>query len=290
MVFTNIPGGVVYKLVDEVLSPLGHRVVGVVTTPGPPKRRSSSYFDVVAAAPPGIDVIVSTHPKRLAAMLTPMQPDLIISGGFSYLIPADVIALPAYGAINIHPALLPKYRGPCAIEWALRNDDAELGFTIHRLSTDFDTGPVLAQAAAPIHDDDDLPTLVERMMTPLPELLLRALERVARGDEGDPQDEAQASYAGMFEPEWRFIDWTRPARTVHNQVRSWSGVRDIPAGALASIDGEEVVIMRTRLLTSVDQVEPTSTVGDVIQRYADRLVVQCGDGPIEVIAWASASG
>src|SRR5687767_15803443 len=104
VVFTNIPGGVVYKLVDDVLSPLGHHIVGVVTTPGTPKRRSSSYLDVVAAVPPGIDVIVSTHPKRLAAMLTPMQPDLVISGGFSYLIPADVIALPASGAINMHPA------------------------------------------------------------------------------------------------------------------------------------------------------------------------------------------
>jgi methionyl-tRNA formyltransferase len=142
----------------------------------------------------------------------------------------------------------------------------------------------------PIHDDDDLSTLVGRMMGPMPALLLRALERVARGDEGDPQDEAQASYAGLFEPEWRFIDWTRPARTVHNQVRSWSGVRDIPAGALASINGEEVVITRTRLMTGVDQVEPTSTAGDVVQRHADHLVVQCGDGPIEVIAWAGANG
>ena len=87
VVFTNIPGGVIFSLVDGVVRPLGHRVVGVVTSPGPKRRRSPAYLEVVAAVPPGIDVIVSNHPERWAAMLAPLRPDLIISGGFPWRIP-----------------------------------------------------------------------------------------------------------------------------------------------------------------------------------------------------------
>jgi hypothetical protein len=80
-VFTNMPGGFVYSLVDQVVRPLGHGIVGVVTSPGPKRRRSPAYLEVVAAVSPGVDVIVSNHPERWAAMLTPLRPDLIISYG-----------------------------------------------------------------------------------------------------------------------------------------------------------------------------------------------------------------
>ena len=90
VVFTNIPGGVIYSLVDEIVRPLGHRVVGVVTSPGPKRRRSPTYLEVVAAVSPGVDVIVSNHPERWAAMLAPLKPDLIISGGFPWRIPSEL--------------------------------------------------------------------------------------------------------------------------------------------------------------------------------------------------------
>ena len=121
VVFTNMPGGMIYSLVNEIVRPLGHRVVGVVTSPGPKRRRSPTYLEVVAAVPPGVDVIVSNHPERWAAMLAPWRPDLIVSGGFPWRIPADVLALPRLGAINFHDALLPRHRGPNATGWAFRD-------------------------------------------------------------------------------------------------------------------------------------------------------------------------
>jgi methionyl-tRNA formyltransferase len=286
VVFTNIPGGVVYSLVDGVVRPLGHRVVGVVTSAGPKRRRSSAYLEVVAAVPPGIDVIVSNHPERWAAMLAPLRPDLIVSGGFPWRIPSEVIALPRLGAINMHPALLPQYRGPAAIEWALRNGDAETGFTVHRLSPDFDTGPILAQARIPMADDDDIDSLMAKFAPVLPELLGQALERVARGDPGEAQDEAEATYAGLFDDEWRIIDWRQPARTIHNQVRSWIGLRDIPLGALGEIDGDTLQITKTRLLADDPATLAPVPPGTVLRRDGERLVVQCGDGPIEILNWS----
>jgi methionyl-tRNA formyltransferase len=288
VVFTNIPGGVIYSLVDEIVRPLGHRVVGVVTSPGPKRRRSPTYLEVVAAVSPGVDVIVSNHPERWAAMLAPLKPDLIISGGFPWRIPSEVLALPRLGAINMHPALLPRNRGPAAIEWALRNGDAELGFTVHRLSPDFDTGPILAQTRIPIADDDDIDSLVAKFGPVLPDLLGQALERVARGDPGEVQDEAEATYAGLFDEEWRIIDWSQPGRTIHNQVRSWIGVRDIPLGAFGEVDGETLQITKTRLVASESMEQGPAPPGTVLRRDGERLVVQCGDGPIEVVRWSPA--
>jgi methionyl-tRNA formyltransferase len=288
VVFTNMPGGMIYSLVNEVVRPLGHRVVGVVTSPGPKRRRSPTYLEVVAAVPPGVDVIVSNHPERWSAMLAPWRPDLIVSGGFPWRIPADVLALPRLGAINFHDALLPRHRGPNATGWAFRLDDTETGLTIHRITPEFDTGPVLAQARVPITDDDNLSTLMAKIVDHAPALLRQALERVARGDPGDAQAEGQATEAGLFEDGWRIIDWSQPARTIHNQVRSWVGLRDIPLGALAEVDGETLQITRTRLIPDSPTAREPAPPGTVVHRDGERLIVQCGDGPIEILAWSSA--
>jgi methionyl-tRNA formyltransferase len=286
VVFTNMPGGMVYSLVDEIVRPLGHRVVGVVTSPGPKRRRSPTYLEVVAAIPPGVDVIVSNHPERWAAMLAPLQPDLIISGGFPWRIPAEVLALPRLGAINFHDALLPRHRGPNTSGWVFRQGETETGLTIHRLGPEFDTGPILAQVRIPVTDEDDFTSLMAKVVAHAPELLHQALERVARGDPGDPQDESQATEAGLFEEAWRVIDWSQPARTVHNQVRSWIGLRDIPAGALGEIDGETLQITKTRLTPDGPMEHEPVPPGTVVYRDGERLVVQCGDGSIEILRWS----
>ena len=286
VVVTNIPGGVVYTLVDEVVRPLGHRVVGVVTSPGPPRRRSDSYLDVVAAVPPGVDVLVSNHPSRWAAMLAPLRPDLIVCGGMPWRLPPDLIALPRLGTINMHPALLPRHRGPASVAWAFRNGDPELGLTVHRMDANFDTGAILAQGSVPIDDEDDNGSLVAKFRPAMSGLLDQALERVARGDPGEPQDEAQASEAGLFEEGWRTIDWGQPARSIHNQVRSWIGFRDIARGALGEVDGDLLLVTKTRLLP--DEATGDLPPGTVLRRDGERLVVRCGDGPIELVAWSSA--
>jgi methionyl-tRNA formyltransferase len=282
VVFTVLPPQLVYLMLDDLLGSLGHRIVGVVTSPGPKRRRSGAYLGVIAAARPGVDVIVSNHPERWAEMLAPLRPDLIVCGGFPWLIPPDVLALPRLGAINLHPARLPRHRGPGSVEWAFRNGDPEIGFTIHRIADDFDTGPILAQGGVPIDDDDDFDTLMPKLGALIPDLIRTALDRVARGETGEPQDESLASYAGLFDDDWRRIDWSRPARHIHNQVRSWTGVRDIPRGALGQIGGVTFQIIKTRLLPPASgSAEP----GTLLQRDESRLVVQCGDGPLEVITW-----
>jgi methionyl-tRNA formyltransferase len=283
VVLTVVPGGTVYRQIEEVIRPLGHRVVGVLTTPGPRDRRNTGFLDVVAAVPPEIDVIVSTHPARWAAMLAPLRPDLIISAGMPWRLPPEMIALPRLGAINAHPALLPRLRGPSPIEWSFRNGEPTLGMTIHCIDPTFDSGPILAQGAVPIDDDDDFQSLLSKLVPLFPRLVERALERVANGDPGEPQDESQATYAGRFEEAWRTINWDAPARMIHNQVRSWGGFGG-DQGAIGEVAGNLLQVTRTRLLTPTNPNAPASP-GTLLGREGGDWIVQCGDGPIALVQW-----
>ena len=85
--FTREPIGGAYQRMDSMLTAMGHRLVGVVTSQGPKQRRTTGYLDVVAQTRPSVDVLVSNHPERWAAMLSPLRPDLIIVGGFSWKLP-----------------------------------------------------------------------------------------------------------------------------------------------------------------------------------------------------------
>lgn len=285
VLLTNIPGGQIYPQIATEVGAQGHRVIGVLTSPGPKRRRSDGYLDVVASVPPGVDVIVSNHPARWASMLTVFQPDLLISCGFPWRIPAEVLALPRLGAINFHDALLPRYRGPNATGWAFRNGDTETGLTIHRLTPEFDAGAILAQARIPITDDDHFSTMDAHWDAVTPALLRTALERIARGEAGEPQDETLASEAGLFEDAWRHVDWSRSARTIHNQVRSWIGWRDIPPGALAEVGGKSLRITRTQLPPGDTLPASQPAPGTVLHQDATRMVVQCADGPLTLLAW-----
>ncbi|HWV23955.1 MAG TPA: methionyl-tRNA formyltransferase [Thermomicrobiales bacterium] len=287
VVFTMIADGMVYRLVEQLLEPFGHRVVGVVTTPGPKLRRSDDYLSVVGAVRPGVDVIVSTHPSRWAGMLVALNPDLIISCGFPYRIPADVISLPRLGAINVHPSLLPRHRGPWPLHWTFRAGDAEAGMTIHRLTSDFDEGPILAQGRVPVTDDDDGVSLMAKLTPLAANLLIESLPRIAAGDPGDAQEGTGTTEAGIFEEAWRMVDWDRTARDVHNQIRSWTGVAGGPCGAFAMVDGERYLVTRARLEPSglTGSVPP----GSVVRRDAGEIIVQCGDGRLVLVEWEPAT-
>jgi len=285
VVFTSLPGGKAAAFVDEIVRPLGHRLVGVVAAPDPHPRGVATTRQVASAVLPGVDLIVSSHPAHWAPMLTPLQPDLLISAGFPRRIPQDVLALPRLGAINLHDAPLPRHRGPNATGWAFRLGDTETALTIHRLTAAFDAGPILAQAPVPIADEDDVASLTAKLRAQAPALMRQALARVARGEVGEVQDERLATDAGLFEEAWRRIDWHQSARVVHNQVRSWVGLRDSPPEALGEIDGQLVQITTTRLLPTAAAPSVSAHPGTVLQREGTRILVQCGDGPLALLAW-----
>jgi methionyl-tRNA formyltransferase len=259
---------------EALLRELGHECVGVVTTEGPRGRYGEEGLSaLIDVRPPHLDVLVAGGPARFARLLEALEPDLALCGGFPVRIPADALAVPRRGVVNGHPALLPRYRGPNPIGWALRNGDAELGFSFHRMDADFDTGPLLAQGSAPLAGAERAQDVLETLFGLWVSLLPRALERVEAGDAGDPQGEEGTSHAGFFEPDFAEVDWTRPAADVHRQVRAWwvAAARDGVRGPLAEIGGERVYVRRTRL----DDSEGGTR-------------VDCGEGAIWVLETAPA--
>src|SRR6266496_3045104 len=113
------------NVVAGALQEAGAEVLLIVTTPGPPARQTEAYKDVVENKLPGIDILVTSHIRRLAPMLRDMKVDLIFVTGFPWRLPAELVALPRLGSINTHPAALPKYRGPNPIFWQMMNGESE---------------------------------------------------------------------------------------------------------------------------------------------------------------------
>lgn len=246
--FTRLPG--VLQGITPIIRDCGHELVGVVTTEGPAGRYGEVPLSaLVDARPAGVDILVGDNSKRFAPLLASLEPDLAVCGGFPVRIPGDAIAVPRLGVLNGHPAKLPRYRGPNPIGWALRNGDSEIGFTFHLMDPEFDTGPIVLQATAPLEqverEADVLRLLFGFWTTMLPE----ALARVEAGERGADQSLEAGSHAGFYEPEFAELDWTRPAEEVHRQVRGWwlAAARDGVRGPLTELAGKRVRVLRARL-------------------------------------------
>jgi methionyl-tRNA formyltransferase len=275
--------GLVCQLEDAVVAS-GHRIVGVLTSRGTKRRRSLDYLKIVEHFGPHCEVFVSSRPANWAAMLAPLKPDVIMCLGLPWRIPQDVLDIPRLGTINGHPSLLPKYRGAGTnvFGWMFRNDEPEAGFTAHRIDGDFDTGPILVQERVPITDEDDFESLGAKIDQVAPHALQQALEAVVRGDPGTPQPRGDGYYVHWFEEDWQNIDWSQPARLIHNQVRSWIGYETYH-GAVGQIDGRRIRVITTRLMDGTPN--QTAEPGTVLARDDDAIVIQCGDAPLRIIRW-----
>jgi len=257
----------------DTLRDLGHKPVALLAprrSGGPPRPSHLELTD--ASAPEGLDLLLARDKHAIEPLLRAYEPDLMLCWGFPWKIPQSALEVPRLGSINMHPALLPRHRGPIPLAWALRDGDSVWGQTWHRMDAELDTGNLLAQGTVPIEDGDvNIEQFGAKLIGGALDLLPHALERVAAGDPGDVQPVEGASWAGHFEDDgYVRIDWSQPARAIHNQVRAWhltfnlSGIR----APIAELDGEEVVVLQTRL---------TDPGGGARQ-------VDCGDGPIWVVA------
>src|SRR4051794_28647436 len=185
------------NVVVRGLEAAGAEILLVVMTPGPRARPTEAYKDVVANKLSGVDVLVTSHMARLASMLRELEPDLIFVTGFPWRLPADLLSLPRLGSINTHPAALPKYRGPNPIFWHLMNGESEIGLTVHRMDTDFDTGPILAQATLSIDPDWYIEDVGAHFGELGVKVFPQAFAAVLAGDPGKPQPTEGASYAPL---------------------------------------------------------------------------------------------
>jgi methionyl-tRNA formyltransferase len=283
IVIVSMAAGAIGGYVQRV-NDLGHETAGVLTMRN--RRRPEAAAQAVADVPDGIDVVVVGSADRVASLLRSYDADVGLCAGWGWRLEPDALAATRLGVVNGHPSLLPRWRGPNPFAWTFRAGDPVVGFTYHFMDEGFDTGPLLAQGSRPLTDEDTMQTLLEHTRVLASELLPQALERVEAGDRGDPQPEEGATHAPVYEDEYAEIDWTRPAREVHNQIRSWftpsiSGIM----GPLTTLDGERVRVLESRL----GEVESDAAPGEIVGRDDEGLLVQCGDGAIRVLRTEPAS-
>lgn len=267
-----------------------HEVVLVVTQPDRPKGRGQK----VAPSPVrelaearGIPVItpVSVRRENVAGQIRATGADLCVVAAFGQILPDDVLAATPLGCLNIHPSMLPEYRGAAPIQRCLLDGRIETGVTIMKLVTELDAGPIVAQQRVDILPDDDARSLGHMCAVFGADMLLRIIDEADRTRviETVEQEHDKATYAPPIRKEEGLIDWARPADEIMFQLRAltpWPG-------AFTFINGTRrltIVQAETRTEDQPEDGKDTPTPGTVIDIEKGRgFLVQAGDGPMLVI-------
>jgi methionyl-tRNA formyltransferase len=257
-------------------------VVAVVCQPDRPQGRGLEL-----TAPPvkkralelGLNVVQPTKLKtgEFAKWLREQNADVALVVAYGRILPKDVLEAPRLGCVNVHASLLPKLRGAAPITWAVVRGEPETGVTLMQMDEGMDTGAMLEQFSTPISDEETAGELSERLSAIGALATRKGLPTyVAGGYTPIQQDHAKATMAPMLKKEDGRIDFTKPARAVHDHVR---GMTPWP-GASTTARGKTVKVHATRV-TDVPQnvkAEP----GTVVFADKSRVVVACGERGVEL--------
>jgi len=182
-----------------------------------------------AAIARGLRVLqpIKLRDKESVEQLVDLTPELIVVAAYGHILPREVLKLPRYGCINVHPSLLPKYRGSTPIASAIVQGEKVTGVTIMLLDEGMDTGPILRQVEVPIFDEDTTGTLTARLATIGAKVLLDTLpDWLTSKTEPQPQDESRATYSRQIVKEDGEINWRLTAHDLWRRVRAfdpWPG-------------------------------------------------------------------
>jgi methionyl-tRNA formyltransferase len=265
----------------DALLASSHQVVWVVTQPDRARGRGQKVSDSpvkTRAREAGLPIVQPTRLKDPAFLqaLAAVRPDVGVVAAYGRILPAEVLAIPPHGLINVHASLLPRHRGAAPVHRAVIAGDRETGVTIMRIVKELDAGPMLAEARRPIDDDETSVDVEHDLARTGAELLVATLDRLARGSVSETvQDERLATYAPRLTREDGLIDWSRPALDVHNLVR---GLHPWPH-AYSFLRGQRLIILRTR----VSAEESVTTPGTLVAAKGDDLRVAAGTGVVRLL-------
>ncbi|MEE8479500.1 MAG: methionyl-tRNA formyltransferase, partial [Candidatus Neomarinimicrobiota bacterium] len=204
-----------------------HKIISVVSNP--PKRigRGNKIKETaVGIKAKALEISLLQPPKlydkQLLQYLLWMKPDIFEVVAYKIL-PDRLLSIPKYGAINLHPSLLPKYRGAAPIQRAIINGDSQTAVTTISLSKHIDSGKILLQEIVDIKDEDNYGTLAIRLSEIGADLVVSTLNGIEAGNlQGICQDESMATLAPKIKSDDYKIDWTQTAEQIHNLIRAFS--------------------------------------------------------------------
>lgn len=263
LIFMGTPAAVV-----PTLTALHHApditIAAVYTPPDRPRGRGRPTEPTpVKAAALALNLpVLQPHTLRAPAAqqeLQALQPDAIIVAAYGKILLPEVLAIPPHGCLNLHPSLLPRYRGPSPVATAILDGGASTGLTLMLLDPGMDTGPILAQQEHPLTGQETAADLTDHLFTLGSRLLLANLKPWVSGQlTAQPQDETQATITRKLERSDGIADWHLPATTLERMCRAYTPW----PGLTAHWQGKS---LRLLSVTALDQPDyPDAAPGQVI--------------------------
>ncbi len=244
----------------------------------------------------GAEVIVAddVNDPSLIARLAAMRPDVCLVGAYPQIFREPLLCA-AGRCVNVHPSLLPRFRGANPVYWTLATGAQRAGVTAHLMAPRVDAGPILAQTAVAVTDEDEYYTLYGKLVRRVPDVVAAAMVAVAQGEGGSPQIESEATTFREPRASDRRLDWGRgDMRDLWNRVRA--------GGAFAFVSGEPVEVRAARMEGGPPQAELGLAAGTITDLAPDGPGVALSGGrlyltgvvfrglPLDGPAFASAAG
>lgn len=265
-----------YQFTSDWIKENGHEHVLAVTTPGPKSRPTPSYLDVLKLIPRNVNTLVTTKMRTvLTPVLRQLKPDIILCFTFPHRISQEICQIPTYGAINIHPSVLPLYRGPNPMR-QFYDGAQSFGATAHRIAEDYDTGEILSQQSTLLPEKVTHHTSVV-WGEMIRECIAEGMHKAIAGIPGITQDHSNATYAAPFTDEEKWINFHEPTSVV---LRKTLGLNLTGGLAKATINGETY---------KIHSVQPypfnyNKPAGSVIKQENGLFVIATPDGAVKVNA------
>ena len=271
------------KLIDERFD-----VVGVFTQPDKPKGRGMELCASPVkelALENGLPVFqpVKMRDGTALAQIKALEPDILVVVAYGRILPDDILAVPKYGAINVHGSLLPKYRGAAPIQWAVLNGDKITGVTTMYLASEMDTGDIIYAAETEIGEYETSGELFDRLKDMGAELLVKTLRDIDAGTAPRaPQDHSKASYVTMLDKSICPIDWNKTPREVLKHIY---GLQPWPVATM-ELEGKTVRVFAAKYTDGKTEKVP----GAVVSTDKGGLEIACADGETLLITELQAPG
>ena len=292
LIFLGSPEPVLAPLqaLSRLAPSLGFELVGVVSQPSRPAGRGQAPIDPPVAAFAKSLGLPTLQPEKASdpaflEQFAALKPDVAITAAYGQILSNAFLAIPRRGTINIHPSLLPKYRGATPVPAALIDGNDTSGVTILFTVQKLDAGHIILQEATPIGASETAGELTDRYFELGAKLLLPALEKLKDPDfKGTPQDEAKVSLCRKIQKHDGLIDWERPAEESFNRYRAfqpWPGSFTFLAGRRLAVTEMQPDSQGKNALA------PGEAVYDKRQQC---LTVGTGEGALQILKLKAAGG
>lgn len=256
-----------------------YEVIAVVAQPDKPKGRGHKLTQPptkVLAEKFNIPVLQPDKIKtdEFLSELRGLDPDVICVTAYGKIIPKSILELPKYGCINVHPSLLPKYRGAAPVNWTLINGEKVTAVTIMQMDEGMDSGDILLVREFEISDEEDAGTMLDKLSYVGGEMLVETLNLLKDGKLNPiKQDESLVTYAPMLKKSDGEIDWNKSSIEIRNLVR---GLNPWP-GTFTKLGNKTLKIFKTKV------VEGSGKPGEVVDSSRNNLHIATGHGALEIL-------